>query len=857
MRARTNLATKEKRRFTISDFRGADFSSSPLRVQSNRAIDMTNWICENGTNQKRHGWAQVVGALDARINGIFPYQDADGKTELLVHAGTKLYRVYKTNGTYQKAVVALPDGVEITDERSQAFYQGKYLYLTCGSCCYLRFETKQEVQQGVAKQAVEVEPYIPTTTINIDPVGVEDTVRVSLDPVNLLTARRKNTLVGVYKVTEGTGEGTEILWQLDGLIDYYDLVSVQIATLKNGEIEILTLTNEHMESPGKMSLYENSPNLNLYKYNTSEPSGYLLYKDGKTQLFLMNDIDTSPPIAGEANITVEFTHSKNYGTTAIDHSSRIKNCRFGTLFGIGGNEDRLFLSGNPDYPNVVFFSESNDFTYFPDTFTATMGTDQSAITGFLRLSDNTLATFKEPSVSEPSVYYQTGEYRSFYDDAGNLKKITPVFSITAGATGESAINPYTSANLAGDNMILSQNGVFAIEPTSNILTVRTARERSYAVRERLIRQEGIKDAVGVAYKGRYYLSMDDVCYVADSRYKYQPEGSLSYNYEWWYWDNIPARVWAIVDGELWFGTADGRICLFDDQYTDRMFEVTQKGDLGIDTIFDKVGLTYNAKAWLPQENDLFVIRTPGAYARYANAHEKDSVFSTNALQIMEMADGDVVYVLKNDGSVGETPYTVTDVDRYACTFSLMNGEEKVTGVGVWGAVLVLPLSDRTLRVTEVDEENATFMLKRTIEGRPLDIECVATDSIAEFLYKKNVAARWCTPYFDLGTNESAKTLLKLTVSQLPGQGGKMKFGYETDKSLRELDAKGTGIFSFEDLDFDDFSFGTGFQNSHSVKVKENNFNYIVFRFLSDSDKNCSINDLTAIYKINKRNLGVV
>ena len=82
-------------------------------------------------------------------------------------------------------------------------------------------------------------------------------------------------------------------------------------------------------------------------------------------------------------------------------------------------------------------------------------------------------------------------------------------------------------------------------------TERYARERSRSINEKLTRHENLSEAVGIVYKNRYYLSLDDVCYIADSRFKYTSEDDIdgSYNYEWWYWTNIPVRVWAVVDNE--------------------------------------------------------------------------------------------------------------------------------------------------------------------------------------------------------------------------------------------------------------------------------------------------------------------
>ena len=128
--------------------------------------------------------------------------------------------------------------------------------------------------------------------------------------------------------------------------------------------------------------------------------------------------------------------------------------------------------------------------------------------------------------------------------------------------------------------------------------------------------------------------------------------------------------------------------------------------------------------------------------------------------------------------------------------------------------------------------------------------------IAKFTHRENVVAKWYTPIFDFGTNESSKTLLKLTISTEPEVNGQLSFGYETKSVNKLLNAKGINVFSFENLSFENFSFDTGFASSYSVKVKERNFNFIIFRFISDNEFDCAINTFTVLYKINKSNKGV-
>ena len=69
-------------------------------------------------------------------------------------------------------------------------------------------------------------------------------------------------------------------------------------------------------------------------------------------------------------------------------------------------------------------------------------------------------------------------------------------------------------------------------------------------------------------------------------------------------------------------------------------------------------------------------------------------------------------------------------------------------------------------------------------------------------------------------------------------------------------ARGMNTFSFDNLDFNNFSFMSAFANSYTKKVLVRNFNYIMFKFRSSNDTNCIINNLTIVYKINKLNKGV-
>lgn len=205
-----------------------------------------------------------------------------------------------------------------------------------------------------------------------------------------------------------------------------------------------------------------------------------------------------------------------------------------------------------------------------------------------------------------------------------------------------------------------------------------------------------------------------------------------------------------------------------------------------------------------------------------------------------------------------TPYQITDIDMGELCYSVADENGECVNLAGGGFSLLRKISGKTLYVGRV-LENA-FYVKEEPEGEELPISSyngsVPTTPIAVFTEKRNVVAEWCTPVFDLGTAEYAKSLRRMTVVMSPASGGRVRFGYETRNVSRLFHAKGIGGFSFENLSFEDFTFDTGFTGSYTVLCNERNFNYIMFRFLSDSDCNCAVEAFTVTYVVTIKNRGV-
>lgn len=849
MRASTNIPLKTRQTITLDNFKGVDFSSSPLMVASNRASDMKNFINEYGVNRKRNGWNEIIrikdNGVDLRINGIFNYNNL-GTKKTIVHAGTKFYELILQNEeysviditntcTYSEAALQLN---RIKDQRSQCFIQdGRMFIIGCGD--FLVYGTWDNGQSYQLRRVFNNEDtYIPTTTISIDSDDVVDNTRDTLEAVNMLTNKRINKVVGIDAET--------ITFTLDSTIDTNSVVKITLESLVE---EIATEREISNTGSDKTLLYEEEVVV-----------GSIDFEKSKITL----NINTKPVIADRDNISITYSHANS------EYENRICNCNFGVLFGTNGSSNRLFLSGNENLPNYDFYSEVEDFTYFVDTSYAKLGSSAYAIKGYSRLSDSALAIFKEDNNQEATVYFRTGIDQDVYDSNGNLIQITTLFPTTAGSIGEGVASRFATANLSGDVLILSPNGVYGIVLGDNVSTTeRYAKERSRYINERLKQHPNLSEAVGITFKNRYYLSLDNVCYVADARFSSVEEGDMgdTFNYEWWFWDNMPVRVWGVLNETLIFGTATGQICIFDNQFCDRSYYHTNEGQLSLNIINN--GITYaNTLNIDIAENDRITFKTNifelvlDDFSPSDNDYPHPSSVLLSRIYVEERFLGNFYNGMEVQAlDVGDSGleinkiYIITDMDAGTCSFALKDQEDNPVYM-YGGFKLARNLKGNELYITEVDD--TMFKVKYLYNTKPIRLVAYSNNhnALASIILRKNVVAEWYSAASDLGTNMQSKTLLKIAVSTDPSTNGALEFGYETRNLDRMHKARGMQTFSFDNMDFNNFTFETAFANSYTKRVLARNFNYIMFKFKSDNDKNCIINNLTIVYKINKNHKGV-
>ena len=256
------------------------------------------------------------------------------------------------------------------------------------------------------------------------------------------------------------------------------------------------------------------------------------------------------PVTGEDNVKITAYR------TVSGYADRINKCSIGIQYGINGAMDRLFLSGNPDYINQDWFSEQNDPTYFADTSYGSLGTAKSAIMGY-SVINNYLAAHKDENETDQFIVLREGV----------IVNDKPAFSTVNTLQGAGAIAKDSFGYLSSEPLFLTRLGVYAIT-AQDITGEKYGQNRSFYLNGRLLDESNLEKAFAFVYKDMYWLCVNDVAYILDGLQPLQTDKSLPYStrqYVGFYRTNLPANCMWEKEGELYFGTKDGRICKF---YTD-------------------------------------------------------------------------------------------------------------------------------------------------------------------------------------------------------------------------------------------------------------------------------------------------
>ena len=523
------MADKDDRITRIySNFRGVDFRGNEINlVRSPDSLNVWKDYKETESIRTRPATELKMSFKDA-IYGIFFYG-----SKMLVHSGKTLYKV--TDGT----TTALYEG--LNEAASNSFIYDNIFYFKDG-LHYLQYD---------GETIKDVVGYIPTTTIARKPMGGG----TKYEDVNMLSAYRKNSFLADGAsfsffldvknidddyVPEVTVMNKKIFYEVTcSYADNDTEHKVPYFTKTNTVLEFFADTvdrateNEVGTAFTGETVYcydENSYCCFVYSDAVASPEEYEVdYAEGKiTFLYATPD---SPLTDGQDNIIVKFKKA------VPKYEECIEKCTMLQVF-----DNRVFFSGNPDYPNMVWNSSLNDPAYVSDLDYYREGMDNAAVKGLVA-GNNALWVFREPSDANTTVFYHTpsidDEYGKVYPSAHS--------SITTGCIGK-------AVNFNDDIVFFSTRGMEGIN--GDVTTEQAVAHRSSLVDRKMIAETDYKNMVLAEWEGYLLVFIGNKVYLADSRAMFQNENHLEY--EWFYWELEQDIICATVkDSILYLGTSDG------------------------------------------------------------------------------------------------------------------------------------------------------------------------------------------------------------------------------------------------------------------------------------------------------------
>ena len=329
----------------------------------------------------------------------------------------------------------------------------------------------------------EVVGYIPTTSISRKP----SSGGVIFEDVNMLSSFRKNTFVA---------DGTSTRYYLDAKEIDSDYKPIVIANDKQ-------ITDFSVDYVGDI--------VGAYIDFATAPE--------------------EPLTVGQDNVTITFKK------TVQGHRDRINKCTLLQVF-----DNRVFFSGNQNYPNTVFHSSLDNPRYCSDLDFYNEGLDNAKVNGMVA-GNNALWVFKEPSQANTTIYYHTPVIDSTY---GKLYPSTHS-SISTGCIGG-------AINFNDDIVFFSDRGMEAIG--GDVTTEQVIAHRSSLVDNKLLNEIGYRNMILEEWESYLLVIIGNKVYLADSKAMFTNE--THNEYEWFYWElNKNITTTAVKDGVLYLCSEDG------------------------------------------------------------------------------------------------------------------------------------------------------------------------------------------------------------------------------------------------------------------------------------------------------------
>ena len=695
--------------------------------------------------------ATVVAATktdgeDLMLNTVY-----DAATQVLtisrsdLYAGDHVYLIY-TEGDLTDADALWTD---MNERRSTSFVFNNRLYLIDGKN-YLVFD-------GERVRAVRDAAYVPTTYINIIPSGENADIGTEYEQRNLLSPCFKHTFIA-------DGVTTEFYMNENALEEIVE-VKVYGKTVRD--------------------------------YTTDLPNGKITFAEAPKSPKDVED-GAYPEFYAGVEITAKKTLNAVSGVTEAESSvdTLITHCTLACVF-----DNRVFFSGNPAYPNHVFYCGRNltgyvDPTYFGVLLYMQDGVGTSPITGMIPVADS-LMVLKGDTQQDGAVFFHTPT-----ETGDDLQP--KIYPSAQGLNGIGCLGACT--NFLDDPVFISRLGVEAVGQLS-VRYERAIEHRSSLVDAKLVNMD-LSRATLEEWNGYLVLLCDGKIFLADSRQRYTHDIGVM-QYEWYYLEDIG----------VWRG-----------QYPEYHYASQIYSELEGTHVHYCTQCKKSAKECTCEDNSHHVAlplmladavyyadtdETRNLCGTVANAPDADGLATTEIFdEIATFALDGVTYSTAVYFTVHEVYNVLTgELERYEAYLCENKGNQ--TG-GVFQPATVTHSMEDNLFFGTANGVVCSFNFDKRSESGEIAPQYYAFDDRTIFCGCATKMDCCGIPHL---TKNTVKKSTVIKTKSLQNSAAKIKV--RTNKKPYEQIARiNSSVFAFDGVDFSDFSFQTLEQSLFAVKEKE-------------------------------------
>ena len=480
-------------------FRGVDFRGEEVNYsRSPDSLNMWRDYKKLTSVSTRPEFEEVTHSLTGTIHSITFY-----KERLMVHCGNTIYSM-KNNLSTPIGETKYAGGVGFV-------FNDKFYIVGGGNYVEWDGTTFKDFSNFTEKKA-----YIPTTTI------AKRSTDATIDGGKSFAEEADPEYASTRKASGGTR------YEDINMLSPYRYNTF----CGDGQTKTFELDTRGIEEVVSFSVNDQVWDKSAYSYSD----------DGTITINTGVNAPPAPLTVGQDNIKVLFKKTVN------GYFNAIANCTIIRIF-----DNRIFFSGNPDYPNYFWHCALNDATYISDLDYYKEGQDNGKIRDMVA-GNNALWVFREPTDSGADVFYHTPYTDETYG------KIYPSShsSISLGCVGR-------AVNFNDDIVYFSRRGMEGI--SGDITTEQMAAHRSSLVDRKLIAEGRYSDMLLAEWRGYLlcFVPKGDATavYLADSRAMWQNENH--YEYEWYYWE-LPFLVTSAVayEDKIYCATDKSILVLSDD-----------------------------------------------------------------------------------------------------------------------------------------------------------------------------------------------------------------------------------------------------------------------------------------------------